>query len=75
MRFQLIGPWPGPGGAYYEGGMIIDASEPQWAEVVMPLNARALDIDAANALVRWHPFNQHLLHFAAGIRPTLEINV
>jgi hypothetical protein len=59
---------------FVEAGTIIDASEPQWAGVPMPLNARALDVDAANALVETHPFNQHLLHFAAGIKPTRIIN-
>lgn len=72
MRFGLMGPWPA-GNAFVEAGTIIDASERQWAGVPMPLNAMALDDDAANALVRWYPFHQHLLHFAPGIRPTSEI--
>ena len=76
MRFEILPPgWPGAGAVFIEPGTIIDASSPQWTGGPMPLKAMALDVDAANALVAWHPFNQHLLHFAKGVKPTLEIKV
>ena len=62
MKFQLLGPWPGPGGAFYEIGTLIDGEAPEWRGVVMPLNAKALDQAAYDALVAWHfPHNDQIL--------------
>jgi hypothetical protein len=56
MMFQLLGDWPGPGNMFVAAGTIIDASEPQWAGVSMPLNARALDQESLDRLCRqFHP--------------------
>lgn len=75
MRWQLTGPWPGPGGAFYEAGTVIDGEAPEWRGVVMPLNAKALDQSAYDALVRWHyPRNDQVLrqlHYGAGVKPAV----
>ena len=82
MRFELLGDWPasrGASGICIPAGTVLDGNDLQWNGVPLraplPLNVKALDVDAANALVRWHPHNQNLLRFAAGIKPTLEIKV
>ena len=75
MRFELMSDWPGPRSVMVAAGTIIDGTSPAWTGVPMPLCARALDVEGANALVSWHAHQQHLLHFANGVQPTLKLNV
>jgi hypothetical protein len=59
MRWQLIGPWSGPRGIWFEHGTIIDGNDPGFAGV--PLNAMALDQEAADYLARTYPYHLHEL--------------
>jgi hypothetical protein len=52
---------------------------PQWRgralPLTMPLDARALDQESANALADWYPDHNHLLHTANGIKPKRSFNI
>ena len=68
MKWQLAGPWP-VGPALIPGGTITDGTG---LPMPMPLNAVALDEDAALQMCLWYDETNtiggwHALHFAAGI--------
>jgi hypothetical protein len=52
MRFQLLEGWSGPGGAWIEGGTILDGHS--FPGMVMPLTAKALDAEAYDAMMSWY---------------------
>ncbi len=77
MMFQLLGPWAA-GQLFVPAGTIIDGNDPMWngnpLPLPMPLNAKALDQDAYDAMVAWYTPHLidnflHLLHYARGIQP------
>ena len=82
MRFQLDSPWP-VGGQYLVPAGIVIAFEPgetpRWANGVlplpMPMNARALDQEAADHLSTTYPFHLHELHAASPARIRKLINI
>ena len=74
MKFQLLGDWPCQGGALFvPAGTVIDGNDPKWLGAAlpkpMPMNAKALDQDAYDALCLWYQHHLHLLQYAAGIKP------
>jgi hypothetical protein len=79
MRWELTAPWPGPRGILIPAGTIIDGTDPQWngepLPFPLPMEAKALDQAAADALARWHPHHLHLLHAAPGVVIRKLINV
>ena len=80
MRFELTGDWPVSWPVRSQcipAGTIIYGAAPEWAgiQVPMPITAKALDVEAANALVEQFPFHQDRLMFAPGIKPTVSITV
>ena len=74
MKFLLLGDWPCAGGALLvPAGTVIDGNDPKWngtsLPTPMPLNAKALDQDAYDALCVWYQDHLYLLQYAAGIKP------
>jgi hypothetical protein len=68
MRWQLAGDWP-VGGALIPAGTITDGTG---LPMPMPINAVALDVDAALQMAMWYNEEDtingwHHLHFAPGI--------
>ena len=77
-RPQLLGDWP-VGAWCVPAGTIIDANDPQWRGIPlprsMPMNAKALDQPAYDALAGWYGEDfWHLLHYAEGIQPKWKQN-
>jgi hypothetical protein len=80
MKFQLLGDWPATGNLCVPAGTEIDGHDPKWCGVPlplpMPLNAKAMDQEAYDALVDWYyPTNDQvlrLLHYAPGVQPKKE---
>jgi hypothetical protein len=63
MKFQMLGLW-----GMIEAGTIIDgnSSPSLWP---LPLNAKALDQEALDALAYWYgEENYHLLYYSPGLR-------
>lgn len=74
MMFQLMGPWPVNGGALtVPAGTFIDGNDPQWCGMrlpsVMPIDAKALDQDAYNALLRWYSGFAYRLIYGPDVQP------
>lgn len=74
MMFELLGAWPiSNPSTCVPAGTLIDGNDPNWngtpLPIPLPMNAKALDQDAADALGRWYPHHFHLLHTANGIKP------
>jgi len=77
MRWMLNGPWPITGALLPAGTLISDDGEPSAIPVVespqpLPINAVALDDDAALQMCMWYEETDtiggwHQLHFAPGI--------
>ena len=67
MKFQLLGPWP-VGQHLIEAGTIVDATEPQWQGIAMPINAMPLTQDAADYMSRLYPHHLDQLRAGPGVR-------
>ena len=77
MRWMLNGPWPITGALLPAGTLISDGGDPSAIPVVelpqpLPINAVALDEDAALTMAMWYEESAsiggwHQLHFAPGI--------
>jgi hypothetical protein len=80
MKWLLRGDWPVSQGcipadtiisAIARDGELVEA--PKWNGVTlpppMPLNAVALDEEAALMMLKWHPEQWHRLYFGPGIDP------
>jgi len=71
MIFQLGGDWP-CGQHCVPAGTFLDGNDPRWLGISlplpMPMNAIALDQEAADALARWYPDHRYLLRAAEGIK-------
>jgi hypothetical protein len=78
MRFELLEPWP-VGQFLVPAGTIIDGKAPQWRGMAlplpMPMDAKALDQDAADHLSMAYPFHLHLLHAQSPAKIRQLINV
>jgi hypothetical protein len=74
MRFQLMGDWPASQ-FLIPAGTIINGNSPEWAGVPMPMNAKALDQEAADYLTTTYPHHLHELHCAAGVTLRKLINI
>ena len=77
MKFVLLGDWPVTSGLCIPAGTILDGENLQWngmqLPTPLPMNAKALDQPAYDAMVRWYePHTDdflHLLHFSKGVNP------
>ncbi len=78
MKFQLMGDWPVSGGSVcVPAGTEIDGNDPLWRGMAlplpMPLNARALDQEAYDAMVAWYePISDQLIrtvHYGPNVQP------
>jgi hypothetical protein len=79
MRWAMTGDWPCNGGALIvPAGAVIEARTGIVNNVIvaegatwnghllplpMPLNAQALDNEAARLMINWYPEHRHALHF------------
>jgi hypothetical protein len=74
MMFQLTRDWPTRGGALtVPAGTFIDGNNPQWRGTPlpsqMPIDAKALDQDAYNALLRWYSGLSYRLIYGPDVQP------
>jgi hypothetical protein len=78
MHFRLQGDWP-VGQWCVPAGTFIDGNDPKWNGIAlplpMPMNAIALDQEAADVLADWYPHHLHRLHCADGIVPKRSTHV
>lgn len=78
MKFQLLGDWPVAGGSVLiPAGTELDGNNPQWRGIrlpmPMPLNAKCLDQEAYDAMVRWYEPQSdqlaRLIHYSPNVKP------
>jgi hypothetical protein len=72
-RYILMGDWPATGSLTVPAGTIIDGDDPQWRGIplpsMMPINAKALDQSAYEALADWYHHSLHRLHYSNDVKP------
>ena len=78
MKVQLLGGWP-CGQFLIPSDTILDDADPAWAGVLaanpLPINAIALDQDAADALSRTYPHDLDRLRAGPGVTIRKLVNV
>jgi hypothetical protein len=67
MKFKLLGDFHSPNISASAGTIIDLEDDPQWRGLCPPINAMALDNDAADELLRRYPHAEHLIQLAPGV--------
>jgi hypothetical protein len=74
MRFLLLSAWPAWGDITLEAGTVLEGGKDGkffWngrpVPQPLPLEAQALDADAARLMLQWYPDQRHCLRFTSGL--------